>query len=205
MTTSKLTAGQKRIHEAAIRLFSETGSNDINVSELAEYAGVARGTIYNNIKSLDTLFNDVTANLVAEMNRRIVDSFPEDSLPEERLASGIRLYIQRAHTEPVWGKFITRFSYTDEAFQTFWDSSLPLMDLQLGLEGNAYNVREEQLTSIMPFIGGAAIAAMTLVRQGIKTWRDAGSDCAEFVLRGLGLPQEEARELASKELPPLVP
>lgn len=205
MTIPKLTAGQKRIHEAAIRLFSETGSNEINVSELAEYAGVARGTIYNNVKSLDTLFNEVTANLAAEMNRRIVDSLPDDSRPEERLASGIRLYIQRAHNEPVWGKFITRFAYSDEAFQAFWESSVPLIDLQLGVEGNAYDVHEEQLNSMMSFIGGACISAMTLVRQGIKTWRDAGSDCAEFVLRGLGLSPDEAKDLASRELPPLAP
>ena len=62
---------QRRIHEAAVRLFAEHGSERINVRDLAEAAGVARGTIYNNVSSVDTLFEEIAGQLSAEMHERI--------------------------------------------------------------------------------------------------------------------------------------
>jgi len=47
------------------------------------------------------------------------------------------------------------------------------------------------------------LGAIYLVREGLRTWRDAGSDCAELVLRALGLSEEQARALATAELLPL--
>jgi hypothetical protein len=44
---------------------------------------------------------------------------------------------------------------------------------------------------------------MLLVREGIKTWRDAGSETAELLLLALGISPAEAMGLAAVELPPL--
>jgi len=56
-----MSPAQTRIHQAALRLFAEKGSNQITVSELAQAAGIARGTIYNNLESPDLLFQSVAA------------------------------------------------------------------------------------------------------------------------------------------------
>ena len=48
---------QCRIHEAAMRLFARLGVCRVNVSDLAEEAGVARGTIYNAIPNPDRLLD----------------------------------------------------------------------------------------------------------------------------------------------------
>ncbi|WP_139042661.1 helix-turn-helix domain-containing protein, partial [Aequoribacter fuscus] len=47
---------QKRIHAAAIRLFAETGAQKISIRDLAEEAGVARGTIYAYLDQSPDLF-----------------------------------------------------------------------------------------------------------------------------------------------------
>ena len=52
-------------------------------------------------------------------------------------------------------------------------------------------------------IAGTGLSAVFLVLQGHKTWRDAGSDAAQFVLRALEIEPEEARRIANLELPPL--
>jgi hypothetical protein len=52
-------------------------------------------------------------------------------------------------------------------------------------------------------IASSVLGAIYLVREGLRTWRDAGSDCAELVLRALGLSEEQARALATAELLPL--
>ena len=51
---------QRRIHDAAIRLFAEQGNHRVSVSDLAQAAGVARGTIYNNIETPEYLFEQVS-------------------------------------------------------------------------------------------------------------------------------------------------
>ncbi len=42
---------QACIYEAVVRLFAQRGTTHTNVSELAQAAGLARGTIYNSLRS----------------------------------------------------------------------------------------------------------------------------------------------------------
>jgi hypothetical protein len=53
-------------------------------------------------------------------------------------------------------------------------------------------------------IAGSTLAAIVLVQEGARTWRDAGSDVAAMVLRSLGVNNEEAARLTSMRLPDLV-
>ncbi|WIE49846.1 TetR/AcrR family transcriptional regulator [Pseudomonas sp. GM17] len=198
----KLSPVQKRIHEAAIRLFAEKSVEEVNVSELAQIAGVARGTIYNNLASVESLFEDVATQLSAEMNDRVARSAGPNLQPTVRLANAIRLYIRRAHEEPHWGGFIVRYAASNATLQQMW-SGPPMHDVLGGLTAKQYSFRQEQLASVMAMIGGSILTATVLVLQGHKTWRDAGSDMAEFVLRALGVPAEEARVIATLELPAL--
>lgn len=196
----KLSPVQKRIHEAAMRLFSEKSVGEVNVSELAQIARVARGTIYNNLTSVESLFEDVASQLSAEMNDRVARSASPDMQPTERLANGIRFYIRRAHEEPYWGSFIVRYAASSATLQQMW-SGPPMHDVLSGLASHKYSFRQEQLPSVMSMIGGSVLVATMLVLQGHKTWRDAGSDTAEFILRALGVPPEEAQAIAAQALP----
>ncbi len=52
-------------------------------------------------------------------------------------------------------------------------------------------------------LAGSVLSSIILVREGHKTWREAGSDAAELVLYALGVPRHEARAISQIELPPL--
>lgn len=195
---------RRRIHEAAIRLYTEQGSAEISISALAEAAGVSRGTVYNNVESLQALFGEVAADMSEEMTRRVIDSFGEVQDPAARLAMGVRWYVREAHEDPVWSRFVTRFAFTNTALKTLW-SGPAARDVVAGVAQQRYAVREPELQSAMAFVGSAVLAAMYLVREGLSTWREAGSQCALLVLRGLGLSSAEAEALANAELPPLAP
>jgi AcrR family transcriptional regulator len=195
-------ASQRRIYDAAVRLFAERGVVPVNVSELASAAGVARGTIYNNLGDPDRLFGEIAGQLGEEMHQRVVRSFGLVEDPAHRLANGIRFFARRAHEEPHWGRFIVRFAFSNAALQSMW-AGPPAQDLQAGLANGRYDFAPEQLPSIIAMIAGAGLSAMFLVLEGHKTWRDAGSEAAMFVLRGLGVPADDARALAEAELPPL--
>lgn len=197
-----ITPALARIHRAAMELFAEKGQTVVTVSELAQAAGIARGTIYNNVPSPETLFESVGAQLAKEMNERIVASFEATTEAHQRLANGIRHYVRRAHEEPHWGRFINRFAFSHEAIRGMW-SGPPMRDVLNGLAQRRYDFRPEQLPSVIAVIAGAVLASMFLVLEGHRTWRDAGSDTAELVLRGLGVDAETARRVATAELPPL--
>lgn len=191
-----------RIHRAAMELFAEKGQTVVTVSELAQAAGIARGTVYNNVPSPESLFESVCAQLGKEMNERVVASFETTTESPQRLANGIRHYIRRAHEEPHWGRFISRFAFSHEALQGMW-SGPPMRDVLNGLAQRNYDFRAEQLPSVIAVIAGSVLASIFLVLEGHRTWRDAGSDTAELVLRGLGVEAETARRIATSELPPL--
>lgn len=191
-----------RIYRAAMRLFSEHGDPQANVSELAMIAGVARGTIYNNIGDLDTLFADVSSHVITEMGERLALGLEGITEPERRLALSIRWFIRRSHEELYWGKFMMRYALSTPSFEALL-IGLPLHDVVLGLEAGLYAFRTEQLASVMAMVGGTVLSAMRLVQEGHKTWRDAGTDAAELVLRAIGLSAAQAQAISTAELPPL--
>ena len=197
-----LTPAQLRIHEAALKLFAERGVTQVNVKELAQAAGVARGTIYNNLADPETLFEEVAAQLARDMNQRATESFSNESDPARRLAFGIRQYARRAHEDPHWGRFMTRFAFSAAALQHVWQGQ-PFIDLMAGVKSKRYRLRENQIPSALSMIGGTVLGAMFMVLEGLKTWREAGSDASELVLIGLGLSREEARRLSTAKLPSL--
>jgi AcrR family transcriptional regulator len=193
-----------RIMEAALRLFAERGVREVNVSDLAVAAGVARGTVYAHISSQQSLFDRVTSELVAEITARAAAHARLNSAPTLRLARAIRFFIWRAHEEPHWGRFIVRFASSESAMQTMC-AEQPMRHLVDGIEAGLYDLRPEQLPSSVAMVSGSVLGAMSLVLEGGKCWREAGSDTIELVLRALGVASDEARWIAMTELPQLFP
>ena len=163
---------------------------------------MARGTIYSNVNDLDGLFEEVAAQLVREMTERVVAGLRGIDDPAQRLAIGIRQYIRRAHAEPDWGRFMSRFGLSNASLQAV-SSTDPIANLRAGIQSGRYRVTSEQLPAVIATISGATLAAMLPVLEGHGTWRDVGSDTAELVLVALGVTREEARALARSELAPL--
>ena len=193
---------QRRIHQAAFRLFAERGTSQVNILDLAQEAGVARGTVYSNIESIDALFEAVAGHLAREMHERIKKSFDSISDPAQRLANGIRLFIRRAHEDSQWGAFIYKFALSNSSLREMFTSQATT-DLLNGLSSARYSFQQKQMLSIMTLITSSVLGSIFLVLEGHRTWRESGSDTAELVLRALGVPPAEARELAVKELPAL--
>jgi len=191
-----------RIHSAAMQLFAEKGEPQVSVSELAQAAGIARGTLYNHIPAPEALFKTVATQLADEMHARITASFASTTEPAQRLANGMRYFIRRAHEEPHWGRFFCRFGLNDEALRGMW-SGPTTRDVLEGVARRQYRFRAEQLPSVLALIAGTTITSMFLVLEGHRTWRDAGADAVELVLRALGLDADVARRYALSPLPSL--
>jgi AcrR family transcriptional regulator len=193
---------RQRIYAAAVRLFAEKGATQIGVSELAAAAGVARGTIYNNLNDADALFEEVARQLIDEMTERLMLCFVNVDDPAARMAIGVGHYVRRTHEEPDWGRFITRFAFSNRAMQSLWQAG-PGGNLTEGLNSGRYKLGVRQLRIVLGMVTGGVITAMTSVLDGETTWRDSAGDTVELVLVLLGISAEEAHRLAAIELPPL--
>ena len=197
---------ERRIHEAALRIFARSGRTDLTISELANEAGVARGTVYNYVRQDEDLFDSVTARMTAEMYRRVNKSIATTdaaSNPLVRLSMGIRLYIRRAHEDPLWGKFIYSFGFRAKVLQHLWSSN-PTEDLLAGVRSGQIHADSERLLSTVSFIAGVVSGAIYLVATGHDTWRNAGTHAVEFVLQALGVPGTTILSLVSQDIPPLL-
>ena len=198
-----LTPVQRRIQQAALRLFVEKGVDRVNVKDLAQSAKVARGTIYNNQRaSTQQMFQEIAGQLSLEMHRRVFATLAETADPARRLAIGVRLFVRRAQEEPDWGAFVTHFGLNNSALRQMWYGP-PRKDVSAGIESGRFHLRPEQLPLAMSVIATSALGAMFLVLHRHRSWRKAGSDCAELLLRALGVSAREAQRIATAELPPL--
>jgi AcrR family transcriptional regulator len=193
---------RKRIHAAAMQLFAEHGVTRASITELAAAAGVARGTVYSHVPNVEGLFAEVAARLVEEMTARVAAGFGPVTDPAQRLAIGVRQYVRRAHDEPLWGRFMSRFGLSEPLLQAV-RAGQPLADLQAGIDSGRYRIGREQLPAMLGLLAGGTLAAMLPVLSGHATWRDVGSNTAELLLVALGVEPAEARALATAELPPL--
>ncbi len=191
-----------RIYQAALRLFAENGGSEIAVSDLADAAGIARGTIYNNIAAPENLLGEVAVALSHEMLLRTEATMQAFTDPAERMATGARLFIRRAAEEQDWGRFLVRFSHTHAVLQEAMREP-PARDIKQAVKSGRFKIDAEKIPALLSMLAGATIAAMNAVIRGDQTWRDAGSHTAELLLRAGGVPPAEARRIAQRELPPL--
>lgn len=199
-----LNQARRRIHAAAMKLFAERGVTKVNISELAAAAGMARGTIYSHVSDVDGLFEEVAAQLSSEMTQRVVAGFAGITDPAVRLATGVRQYIRRAHEEPLWGRFMSRFGLSEALMKALLAAD-PTADFVAGIESGRYMMGREQLPAAVSLLAGGTLAAMLPVLDGRGTWRDVGSDMAELMLVGFGIERTAARAIATQALPPLPP
>ncbi|HUB58466.1 MAG TPA: TetR/AcrR family transcriptional regulator [Mycobacterium sp.] len=196
------TPTDQRISEAAIRLFVEKGTTQLTVSELAQAANVARGTLYRNIGSLADLFDRVVGEFSADLHQRVSASFDGIDDPAARLATGLRLWIRHAYENPAIGRFAVRFGLSEESLRAVM-SGPPMRDINAGVAAGRYDLGSLSVDSIASMVLGATVSAMWMVLEGHQTWREAGSATAELVLRAMGIQAAEAREIAMAELPRL--
>lgn len=189
----------KNIYRVAMQLYAEKGSTEISISELAERAGVARGTIYNNITSFGTLFEDIAARLVHDMSLAVVSELEGVTDPAERLARGITLYLKRSHDEPDWANFLLRFGISNGTLQSLWQGPFA-EDLGHAIDSGQFKCDRQQMASLITFVGCTVLGGMGLVREGTDTWKGASRTTIELVLRALGLSDPRARKLAASAL-----
>ncbi|NUP37500.1 MAG: TetR/AcrR family transcriptional regulator [Streptomyces sp.] len=76
---------RERVYAAALALFSRQGYADTSVAEIAEHAGIGRGTFFNYFPRKDCLLNAWTQERMRELTHRLAHRSPSAASTAETL------------------------------------------------------------------------------------------------------------------------
>lgn len=99
---------RKRLLWAALGYFGEKGVEGGSLSEIAERADVAIGTLYSYFPSRDALIDALDAELLNVFRQWMSDSTRANLTPLERIGARVRLAIAFAVHAPAWNHFMIR-------------------------------------------------------------------------------------------------
>jgi AcrR family transcriptional regulator len=99
---------RKRLLWAALGYFGEKGVEGGSLSEIAERADVAVGTLYSYFPSREALIDALDAELLNVFRQWMSDSTRTGLTPLERIAARVRLALGFAVHAPAWHHFMIR-------------------------------------------------------------------------------------------------
>ncbi|WP_323780914.1 helix-turn-helix domain-containing protein [Thalassovita sp.] len=187
-----------RLIEAATLVFAEHGPDAAQIDHVIQQAGVSRGTFYNYFQSTDELLIEAKNALAAEMVIMVSEATDPSAPPAQRLAAGLKAFIDLVQRHPLLLEFITRLGvrYFDA-----WGIIVPVSP-----EGELSNALNENVAeTLSPGMANDILQASTLMIL-LRLMAGKKVDITAFVsamLRMLGHPTTEAMRIANRPYTPV--
>ncbi len=184
---------------AARQILAETGESSASIQEIAERADVGFGSFYNHFETKTALFDAAVADALDEYGQLIDELTRDIEDPAELFAASIRLTLRLAALHPE-NTQILRLRGLQYVHAETGLGPRALRDLVKGRDCGRFRIEDPVIA--LSAVGGAIIGLLQLNTVAELDDR-AGQQMAELVLRMLGLPPDEARDLAARPLPEL--
>ena len=188
---------RSRICAAALGVFAEQGVDAPVIDDFIKAAGVSRGTFYNHFRTTEELFVATSAWLEDALMRAIQEAIEGLDDPLQRLATGVRIWLQRSREDPLFCAFVVRSRYRGH----FVEKQLAA-DLRDGMRLGKFQV--PGLAVARDLVVGTIREAMSRMMDG-RVPRGYTDDVARLILRGLGVDARIAGRLLAKALPEVRP
>ncbi len=182
---------------AAAALFARQGVEHTRINEITEEADLGFGSFYNHFESKDAIVEAVLKETIAAQGEAIATLTAGLEDPAQIIAAAHRYFVRLARTDPDWAWLLVRL---DASHHLMLSALGPFArrDLQRGIKAGRLQVPNEQVALFAA--GGALLAVMRAVLDGHAP-KDADMHHAEGVLRMLGLPADDAADVARRPLP----
>jgi AcrR family transcriptional regulator len=182
---------------AAAVLFARQGVDNTRINEITEGADVGFGSFYNHFESKDAIVQAVLQETIAAQGEAIAAVTADLRDPAQVIAAAHRHFVRLARTDPDWAWLLVRLDASHHVVLSAL-GPFALRDLRQGIKAGRLHVPNEQVALFAA--GGALLAVMRAVLDGHAP-KDADVHHAEGILRLLGLPDDEAAEIARRPLP----
>ncbi|WP_431682575.1 TetR/AcrR family transcriptional regulator [Kitasatospora sp. KL5] len=186
---------------AARQILAEAGEGSASIQEIAERADVGFGSFYNHFASKTELFDAAVADALEEFGEAFDRRLSGIDDPAELLAAGFRLSARMARTQPELMQVVRRRGlahvHSDRGL-----APRARRDLEAGVAAGRFDPVDP--TVALAALGGSLLSLVELMFARPDFDGDgAAADLAEMMLRMLGVPPEDAREVSRRPLPDL--
>jgi AcrR family transcriptional regulator len=186
-----------RLVAAAGALFARQGVDNTRINEITEEADVGFGSFYNHFASKEAIVEAVLAETVAAQGAAIeaVTAYLDD--PAETVAVAHRYFVNLARIDPNWAWLLIRLDLSHNITLAAL-GPYAQRDLERGIRAGRFNVPDKRVALFAA--GGALLAVMRAVLDG-QAPKNADRHHAEGILRLVGLPPQDAAEVAGRPMP----
>lgn len=184
---------------AARQILAETGETSASIQEIADRADVGFGSFYNHFDSKNDLFYAAVSDALEEYGQLLDLVTAEVDDPAAVVSASIRLSLRLAASHPEITQIVRLrgLAYIHAAEGL---GPRALRDLEVGKASGRFAFADPLVA--LSAVGGSVVGLLQLhtVRE---VDAEAGEEMAELILRMLGVPAGEAREIARRTLPEL--
>ena len=192
---------RQRILAVAEELVRDRGIEAVTIDEITEAADIARRSFYHHFDSKHDLLVPVARAHTRSLNRSIDCLVENLSDPAEIVSIGLRHTLRGILDDPLCCWFILRSGLPlDRLREGIGESAA--RDLERGVRTGRFVIPNQAVLGDM--LSGAVVGVLSAYLGGSRTEADL-DDAVEYVLRLLGVPPAEAREITHRPLPPLPP
>lgn len=192
---------RRALVRAARQILAETGDTSASIQAIAERADVGFGSFYNHFESKTQLFDAAVVDALEEFGRAFDEALRGIDDPAELVAGGFRLSARMAGSHPELMQ-VLRHRGLGHLHSDRGLAPRALRDLERGIATGRFSPVEPAVA--LSALGGTLLSLVELrfTRPDLDG-DEAAASLAEMVLRMLGLPPDDAREVARRPLPDL--
>jgi AcrR family transcriptional regulator len=186
---------------AARQILAETGDTSASIQAIAERADVGFGSFYNHFEAKAELFDAAVVDALEEFGQAIDEGLRGTDDPAELVAAGLRLSMRMVDSHPELMQ-VLRHRGLGHIHSDRGLAPRALRDLEAGLAAGRFSRVDPGLA--LSAMGGALLSMVELrfTRPELDA-DETASQLAEMVLRMLGVPQDDAHDVARLPLPDL--
>ncbi|MBC2907903.1 TetR/AcrR family transcriptional regulator [Streptomyces cupreus] len=190
---------RRALVRAARQILAETGDTSASIQTIAERADVGFGSFYNHFDSKTELFETAVVDALEEFGQNYDERLAGIDDPAELVAAGFRLSARMSDSHPELMQVLRRRGlghiHSDNGL-----ARRALRDLQVGIASGRFTTLDPAVA--LSALGGTLLALVELRFARPEVDGDeAAMNLAEMVLRMLGLPADDAHEVARRPLP----
>ncbi|MEU3514863.1 TetR/AcrR family transcriptional regulator [Streptomyces sp. NPDC006654] len=187
---------------AARQILAESGDTGASIQAIAERADVGFGSFYNHFDSKAELFETAVIDAFEEFGQAFDERLTGIDDPAELVGAGFRLSARMADSHPELMQVLRRRGL-GHIHSGNGLARRALRDLQAGIASGRFTTPDPVVA--LSALGGTLLALVELRFARPEVDGDeAAANLAEMVLRMLGLPADDAHEVARRPLPDAV-
>jgi AcrR family transcriptional regulator len=190
---------RRELLDSASSLIAEHGVAGLRVSDVTERTDIALGSFYSHFQTKDEIVAAVVEDTVTSLADAIGDVGDNLDDPAEAMSVGTRKLIELCRTDPELARLLVRLDDGEHRFQELiWPRASRIMRNGAGI--GRFPITDPDL--MLTIAIGGVFATIRAIVEGQFDDGVAG-DCAEALLRLVGIDPSEARAIARRELPPI--